>query len=82
MRSNLDSTVNCIQTVCIRNDLGRPTFRSDSFLTHALCTAVSFLYKFYVSKLKRFTIIIIIIIIISVVVVVSLRIERYFSAFH
>ena len=62
MISNLDSTANCIQTVCVRNVLGRPAFRSDSFLTHALCTAVSFL--------KRFNNIIIIIIIIIVVVVV------------
>ena len=68
MRSNLDSTVNCIQTVCVRNDLCRPTFRLDSFLTHALCTAVSFLYKFYVSKLKRFSIIIVIIIIIIIII--------------
>ena len=32
------STVNFVLTVCVRNDLGRPTFQSDSFLTHAFST--------------------------------------------
>ena len=35
------SIVNCVLTVCVRNDLGRPTLQSDSFLTHAFSTAVS-----------------------------------------
>ena len=34
------STVNCGQTVCVRSDLGRPTFQLGCFLTHAFCTAV------------------------------------------
>ena len=34
------STANCGHTVCARSDLGRPTFQSGCFLTHALCTAV------------------------------------------
>ena len=33
------STANCGQTVCARSDLGRPTFQSGCFLTHALCIA-------------------------------------------
>ena len=45
------STAKCGQTVCARNDLGRPTFQSGCFLTHAFCTAVLILdfdniYKF------------------------------------
>ena len=28
-------------TVCARNDLGRPTFQSDSFLTHTFSTEIS-----------------------------------------
>ena len=42
-------TVNCVLTACVRNDLERPTFRSDSIPTHALSTAVSsilFLIRF------------------------------------
>ena len=35
------STVNCVLTVCVRNNLGRPLFQSDSFLTHSFSTAVS-----------------------------------------
>ena len=34
------STANCILKVCARNDLGRPTSQSDSFLTHAVSTTV------------------------------------------
>ena len=34
------SAANFGRTVCARNDLGRPTFQSDSFLTHDFCTAV------------------------------------------
>ena len=43
------STVNCVLVVCVRNDLGRSTFQSDSFLTHAVSTTVSsimFLIRF------------------------------------
>ena len=43
------STVNCLLAVCVRNDLGRPTFQSDSFLTHAVSATVSsimFLIRF------------------------------------
>ena len=35
------STVNCVLAVCVRNDLGMPTFQSDSFLTLAVSTTVS-----------------------------------------
>ena len=35
------STVYCVLTVYVRNDLGRPMFQSDSFMTHAFCTTVS-----------------------------------------
>ena len=34
--------INCRLAVCARNDLDRPLFQSDSFLTHAICIAVSF----------------------------------------
>ena len=34
------STANCGQTVCGRNDLGRPLFQSDSFLLHTFRTTV------------------------------------------
>ena len=37
-------TINCRLAVCVRNNLGRPMFQSDSFLTHAVGTAVSFIY--------------------------------------
>ena len=37
------STANFGQTVCARCDIGRPMFRSGSFLTHAFCTAVRIL---------------------------------------
>ena len=35
----------CGQTVCVGSCLGRPTFKSDSFLTRAVCTAL-FIFKF------------------------------------
>ena len=34
------STTNCGQTFCSRSHLGRPTFQSGCFLTHAFSTAV------------------------------------------
>ena len=37
----VNSAVNCVLTACVGNDLGRPTFRSDCFPTHAFSTAVS-----------------------------------------
>ena len=30
------------QAVCARNDLGKPAFQSDSFLTHGVCISVPF----------------------------------------
>ena len=48
------STDNCGQTVCVRNNLGRPLFQSDSFLTHAFCTAAIIL-KF--DNINRFCIV-------------------------
>ena len=48
------STAYCGQTVCVRNDIGRHLLQSDSFLTHAVCTAVLIL-KF--DNLNRFCIV-------------------------
>ena len=48
------STPNCGQTLCARNDIGRPLFQSDSFLIHAFCTAVRIL-KF--DNINRFCIV-------------------------
>ena len=36
----------CGKAVCVRNDLCRPTFQSDSFLTHAFIFKLNNMYKF------------------------------------
>ena len=41
-RSNFDPFFNCHLAVCARNDIGRPTFQSDSFCQN-VCDALSFL---------------------------------------
>ena len=52
------STVNCVLAVCVRNDLGRPTFQS---IPDTCRQYYGFFYyvsnKVYVFKLKRFFII-------------------------
>ena len=43
---------NCRLTVGVRNDIGRPLIQPDSFLTHAVCNVVSFIFPKFKYSLR------------------------------